>query len=91
MTAMVRDTHASAMTRVMAARMIMMVAAGMAAVKPETKPSEHRANETQLRGCRLRLQNDKRQRESAEQQSSARKPTVDAVVIVSHGIRPRRR
>ncbi len=60
------DAHASAMTRVMATRAIMMVAAVMAPVTAEAQPSEYRADETQLCGGRLGLQNDKRKRQSAE-------------------------
>ncbi|MFO1104174.1 MAG: hypothetical protein U1E20_14875 [Methylocystis sp.] len=91
MTAMMTcDADASAMMRVMGTRMIVMGVTAVAA-PAEAESSEYRADEPQLRRRRLGIQNDKWQRQGAEQQGSARKPTFNAGIIVNHGIRPRRR
>jgi hypothetical protein len=47
--------------------MMAISAAVMAPMKSEAKPSQHCADEAQLRGGRLWLQNDKRKREGAKQ------------------------
>jgi len=60
------------MMRVMGTRMMMTgITAIVAPATTEPQSSEYRADETKLRGRRFGIQNDKRKRQSAEQQGSA--------------------
>jgi len=69
MTATVCCMRASATTRVVGPRAIMMMIAAVMAPPAisEAKAAQHCADQTQLRGRRLGIHNDKGKRESAEQ------------------------